>query len=265
MPTNDLEAIEAEANAHEIEYVEKMHGAVQQYRDMIAEIRELRSELARLRFNDNAWPFADVLGKLLEAADILLIRHSYDGDGYELIQAAVSRGHQILSKLTAVSPVPPQPAETPVEKPSEPAIPDPKFVREARSKRFDYLNEKPPSGEVVTRCRKCKCFGHDLPRSKYCGDGSDKDNSHDWQTIMVVRESADEITRLRTQLADIERATVERAAQRLEEMAAEAKCRANKLGANFAGGEAWDRHYILMEAAAEIRRLLPAQPETKPD
>lgn len=37
---------------------------------------------------------------------------------------------------------------------------------------------------LVTRCTKCKRFA-DFPGAKYCGNGSDKDNEHDWQKFQI--------------------------------------------------------------------------------
>lgn len=36
---------------------------------------------------------------------------------------------------------------------------------------------------MVQVCRKCGRKTTDSPRSKYCGDGSDKDNAHDWEPV----------------------------------------------------------------------------------
>lgn len=40
-----------------------------------------------------------------------------------------------------------------------------------------------PVAVEKTVCPKCGRSTSDVPRSKYCGDGSDKDNEHDWQRI----------------------------------------------------------------------------------
>lgn len=37
---------------------------------------------------DQPWPVCDVLNQLADAADILLDRHGYDGDGWELFHMA---------------------------------------------------------------------------------------------------------------------------------------------------------------------------------
>lgn len=44
------------------------------------------------------WPTKDVIAKLIEAAEILLHQHNYDGHGYEEITAAVERAKQIISE-----------------------------------------------------------------------------------------------------------------------------------------------------------------------
>lgn len=44
------------------------------------------------------WPTKDVISKLIEAAELLLHRHDYDGHGYEEIAAAVERAKQIISE-----------------------------------------------------------------------------------------------------------------------------------------------------------------------
>lgn len=36
---------------------------------------------------------------------------------------------------------------------------------------------------ALVMCRKCGVTTNTTPRQKYCGDGSDKDNSHDWKYI----------------------------------------------------------------------------------
>lgn len=45
---------------------------------------------------DSAWPVNDVLAKLVEAAEILLYRHDYDGHGYEEILAAVDAAKKTI-------------------------------------------------------------------------------------------------------------------------------------------------------------------------
>ena len=42
------------------------------------------------------WPLKDVLNKLVEAADILLNDRSYDGHGYEQINAARDKAVEII-------------------------------------------------------------------------------------------------------------------------------------------------------------------------
>jgi hypothetical protein len=48
---------------------------------------------------DQCWPTKDVLDKLIEAAEILLHRHDYDGHGWELIANAVDRGKEISARI----------------------------------------------------------------------------------------------------------------------------------------------------------------------
>lgn len=46
--------------------------------------------------DDNPWPLRDVLGKLVEAAEILLHRCDYDGHGYEEFLAAIDRAKELV-------------------------------------------------------------------------------------------------------------------------------------------------------------------------
>lgn len=48
---------------------------------------------------DQPWPLVDVLKKLIEASDILLHKHSYDGHGWEEISHAVEIGKQKVDLL----------------------------------------------------------------------------------------------------------------------------------------------------------------------
>ncbi len=48
---------------------------------------------------DKCWPTKDVLDKLIEAAEILLHKHDYDGHGWELIAHAVDRGKEISARI----------------------------------------------------------------------------------------------------------------------------------------------------------------------
>jgi hypothetical protein len=48
---------------------------------------------------DQCWPTKDVLDKLIEAAEILLHKHDYDGHGWELIAHAVDRGKEISARI----------------------------------------------------------------------------------------------------------------------------------------------------------------------
>jgi hypothetical protein len=50
---------------------------------------------------DTAWPVADVLDKLAEAADILLDRKDYDGHGWELIHTARAKAREYAAALRA--------------------------------------------------------------------------------------------------------------------------------------------------------------------
>jgi len=45
---------------------------------------------------DRPWPLRSVLAKLVEAADILLDRHSYDGHGWEEIAEARASARELL-------------------------------------------------------------------------------------------------------------------------------------------------------------------------
>jgi hypothetical protein len=46
-----------------------------------------------------AWPFIDVLKKLVESADILLHKKDYDGHGWEQIEICFKRGQEIIKEL----------------------------------------------------------------------------------------------------------------------------------------------------------------------
>ena len=49
---------------------------------------------------DNAWCLKDVLKKLIEASEILLLQKNYDGHGWEEISHCVDRGKEIVSILS---------------------------------------------------------------------------------------------------------------------------------------------------------------------
>lgn len=53
-------------------------------------------ENGMLSDSDHPWSTKQVLAKLVEAADILLNDHDYDGHGYELIIVARDRGREII-------------------------------------------------------------------------------------------------------------------------------------------------------------------------
>lgn len=54
-----------------------------------------------LPFMDGAYPLPEVLKYLIEAADILLHKHDYDGHNWEVLQHAMERGRQILEEINA--------------------------------------------------------------------------------------------------------------------------------------------------------------------
>jgi hypothetical protein len=59
------------------------------YKDMCDLCKPAPSELAAPSGSDaSPWPSRDVVAKLVEASDILLDDHNYDGHGYELISGA---------------------------------------------------------------------------------------------------------------------------------------------------------------------------------
>lgn len=45
---------------------------------------------------DEPWPMVGIVAKLVEAADILLDEHSYDGHGWEEIEHCRTRAKQVL-------------------------------------------------------------------------------------------------------------------------------------------------------------------------
>lgn len=49
---------------------------------------------------DNAWCLKDVLKKLIEASEILLLQKNYDGHGWEEISHCIDRGKEIVSILS---------------------------------------------------------------------------------------------------------------------------------------------------------------------
>lgn len=49
--------------------------------------------------SDDPWPLKDVLTKLVEATNILLNDHGYDGHGWELINAARDRAVEIAKGI----------------------------------------------------------------------------------------------------------------------------------------------------------------------
>ena len=49
---------------------------------------------------DNAWCLKDVLKKLIDASEILLLQKNYDGHGWEEISHCVDRGKEIVSILS---------------------------------------------------------------------------------------------------------------------------------------------------------------------
>jgi hypothetical protein len=53
----------------------------------------------------NPWPLLDVLKQLVEATEILLQKHSYDGHGHEELQICVKRGKEIIFALSKSQPV----------------------------------------------------------------------------------------------------------------------------------------------------------------
>jgi len=61
------------------------------------ELRRLRQQLADIRQDGKAWPTKDVLEKLIEAAELLLHRHDYDGHRYEEIAEAVELAKRIVA------------------------------------------------------------------------------------------------------------------------------------------------------------------------
>lgn len=63
--------------------------------------RERRVEAENIVGLLNAWPLNDVLKKLVEAAEILLHKNSYDGHSYEEINHCVERGKEILAAMEA--------------------------------------------------------------------------------------------------------------------------------------------------------------------
>jgi len=50
----------------------------------------------------NAWPLKDVLKKLIEASEILLLKKDYDGHGWEEISHCVTRGKEILAMIEGI-------------------------------------------------------------------------------------------------------------------------------------------------------------------
>jgi len=50
----------------------------------------------------NAWPLKDVLKKLIEASEILLLKKDYDGHDWEEISRCVTRGKEILVMIEGV-------------------------------------------------------------------------------------------------------------------------------------------------------------------
>lgn len=51
---------------------------------------------------NNAWPLKDVLQKLVDAAEILLHKKSYDGHGYEEIEMCVKQARATIPQLVAI-------------------------------------------------------------------------------------------------------------------------------------------------------------------
>lgn len=49
--------------------------------------------------NADPWPLKDVLAKLIEAAEILLVKKDYDGHGWEEIHHAINRAKKIQELL----------------------------------------------------------------------------------------------------------------------------------------------------------------------
>jgi hypothetical protein len=47
------------------------------------------------------WPTTDIILKLVEATDILLHHHNYDGHGYELLQGAMNEGIRRVETITS--------------------------------------------------------------------------------------------------------------------------------------------------------------------
>ena len=69
-----------------------------------AEIESLQKDKARLDSvlrMDRPWPLHNVLAKLEEAANILLVERCYDGDGWELIKYAAETSKEIRAAVDA--------------------------------------------------------------------------------------------------------------------------------------------------------------------
>lgn len=49
---------------------------------------------------DEPWPLKDILTRLIDSSDRLLKHHSYDGQGYEEIEIAISKAKEVLNVLT---------------------------------------------------------------------------------------------------------------------------------------------------------------------
>lgn len=88
-------------------YKSKTDELAQKCLDQEKELASLRSELAekeKLMGIGNPWPLVDVLKKLIDASEILLIKKSYDGHDYEEIEICVKRAKEIVDQLKNTKP-----------------------------------------------------------------------------------------------------------------------------------------------------------------
>ncbi len=62
----------------------------------------IKEDLHKITGIYEPWPLWDVLDKLVEASDILLHQHNYDGHGWEEIHHAVKRAKEISAHLKTI-------------------------------------------------------------------------------------------------------------------------------------------------------------------
>ena len=58
-----------------------------------------RDKTEKLLRSNESWPTKDILKKLIEASNILLIEKDYDGDGYEKIEYAKREAKKLIKYI----------------------------------------------------------------------------------------------------------------------------------------------------------------------